>query len=67
MVSSLLIITLAPLCLALFRKSSPLIPTVDDPEKEEKKKNPTVSANSESSNPFCNINAGIPPMNWRKP
>ncbi|XP_032437436.1 intermediate filament family orphan 1-like isoform X1 [Xiphophorus hellerii] len=50
------------------RKSTPLIiPTADDSEKEEEKKNPTLPANSESSNPFCNINAGIPPMNWRKP
>ncbi|XP_047239809.1 non-homologous end joining factor IFFO1-like isoform X3 [Girardinichthys multiradiatus] len=49
------------------RRSNPLIiPTVDDSEKEEKK-NPAVPANSESSNSFCNINAGVPPMNWRKP
>ncbi|XP_015232348.1 PREDICTED: intermediate filament family orphan 1-like isoform X1 [Cyprinodon variegatus] len=50
------------------RKSpSLIIPTADDSEKEEQKKNPTQSANSEGSNSFCNINAGLPPMNWRKP
>ncbi|XP_012729404.2 intermediate filament family orphan 1 isoform X3 [Fundulus heteroclitus] len=50
------------------RRSNPvIIPTAEDSEKEEKKENPTLPANPESSSSFCNINAGIPPVNWRKP
>ncbi|XP_018537654.1 non-homologous end joining factor IFFO1 isoform X3 [Lates calcarifer] len=52
------------------RKSSSLITlTVDDTDSEEKerRKPAALPADSEGSDSYCETNAGIPPLTWRKP
>ncbi|XP_045914521.1 non-homologous end joining factor IFFO1 isoform X2 [Micropterus dolomieu] len=51
------------------RKSTSLItPTVDDSDSEEKeRKKPALPADSEISDSYCDANAAIPPLTWRKP
>ncbi|XP_040908494.1 non-homologous end joining factor IFFO1 isoform X2 [Toxotes jaculatrix] len=51
------------------RKSTSLITlTVDDTDSEEKeRKKPALPADSESSDSYCDVNAAIPPLTWRKP
>ncbi|XP_071357225.1 non-homologous end joining factor IFFO1 isoform X2 [Trachinotus anak] len=51
------------------RKSSSLVTlTGDDTDSErEEKKKPALPADSESSDSYCDANAAIPPLTWRKP
>ncbi|XP_035537949.1 intermediate filament family orphan 1 isoform X2 [Morone saxatilis] len=51
------------------RKSTSLITLpVDDSDSEEKeRKKPALPADSESSDSYCDANAAIPPLTWRKP
>ncbi|XP_070702722.1 non-homologous end joining factor IFFO1 [Pempheris klunzingeri] len=51
------------------RKSTSLIPlTVDDSDGEEReRKKPVLPADSEPSDSYCDANAAIPPLTWRKP
>ncbi|KAM9340465.1 non-homologous end joining factor IFFO1 [Symphorus nematophorus] len=51
------------------RKSTSLITlTVDDSDSDEKeRKKPALTADSETSDSYCDANAAIPPLAWRKP